>query len=60
MSFIKEEELEKILPKDGPSIEEVNKYLDKYNDEFIVIKCCLLYTSPSPRDKHRSRMPSSA
>ena len=21
---------------------------------------CLLYTSPSPRDKHRSRMPSSA
>ena len=24
------------------------------------IKACLLYTSPSPRDKHRSRMPSSA
>ena len=23
-------------------------------------KLCLLYTSPSPRDKHRSRMPSSA
>ena len=23
-------------------------------------KGCLLYTSPSPRDKHRSRMPSSA
>ena len=23
-------------------------------------KICLLYTSPSPRDKHRSRMPSSA
>ena len=23
-------------------------------------KVCLLYTSPSPRDKHRSRMPSSA
>ena len=23
-------------------------------------KDCLLYTSPSPRDKHRSRMPSSA
>ena len=22
--------------------------------------CCLLYTSPSPRDRHRSRMPSSA
>ena len=24
------------------------------------LKTCLLYTSPSPRDKHRSRMPSSA
>ena len=24
------------------------------------MKACLLYTSPSPRDKHRSRMPSSA
>ena len=23
-------------------------------------KDCLLYTSPSPRDRHRSRMPSSA
>ena len=25
-----------------------------------VIKSCLLYTSPSPRDKRQSRMPSSA
>ena len=23
-------------------------------------ECCLLYTSPSPRDKRQSRMPSSA
>ena len=23
-------------------------------------KCCLLYTSPSPRDRQKSRMPSSA
>jgi len=36
---IKQDELTKILPKDGPSVEEVKKYLDKYNDEFIVIKC---------------------
>jgi acetylglutamate kinase len=39
MSLLKEEELIKILPKDGPTIEEVKKYLEKYNDEFIVIKC---------------------
>ena len=25
-----------------------------------VLNCCLLYTSPSPRDRTRSRMPSSA
>jgi len=39
MSLLKDEELIKILPKDGPTIEEVKKYLEKYNDEFIVIKC---------------------
>jgi len=32
-------DLEKILPKDGPSIEEVKKYLNKYNNEYIIIKC---------------------
>ncbi len=36
---IQEEELKKIIPADGPSIPEVKSYLDKYNDEYIVIKC---------------------
>ena len=31
-------ELEKILPKDGPPIEEVQKYVQKYKNEIIVIK----------------------
>ena len=26
----------------------------------VLDNCCLLYTSPSPRDKRQSRMPSSA
>ncbi|MDC0972138.1 acetylglutamate kinase [Candidatus Pelagibacter sp.] len=39
MSSLKEEELTNILPKDGPTVEEVKKYLEKYNDEFIIIKC---------------------
>ena len=39
MLEIKEEELNKVLPSDGPSINEVKKYLEKYNDEYIVIKC---------------------
>ena len=32
-------EIEKILPKNGPSIQEVKKYIDKYLNEIIVIKC---------------------
>ena len=39
MLEIKEEELKKILPIDGPSIDQVRRYLEKYNDEYIVIKC---------------------
>tara|TARA_B100000989_G_scaffold28306_1_gene18238 strand:- start:599 stop:1447 length:849 start_codon:yes stop_codon:yes gene_type:complete len=31
-------EIEKILPKDGPPLNEVNKYVKKYKDELIVIK----------------------
>ena len=30
------------------------------NDFYVAGKGCLLYTSPSPRDKRQSRMPSSA
>ena len=39
MSKITEEEIKKNLPEKGPSFEEVKKYLDKYNKEYIVIKC---------------------
>ena len=31
-----------------------------YKSEYDLIKSCLLYTSPSPRDRQKSRMPSSA
>ena len=66
MSSLSDAEINSIIPKSGPSAEQVKKYLEKYNDEYIVIKCggsvltntelydlliyCLLYTSPSPRD----------
>ena len=30
------------------------------NSKLRVLKDCLLYTSPSPRDRQKSRMPSSA
>jgi acetylglutamate kinase len=38
MSLVKKEELINILPKDGPSIEETEKYLEKYSEDFIVVK----------------------
>ena len=31
-------DLKKILPKNGPPLEEVSKYINKYKDELIVIK----------------------
>ena len=32
-------DLEKILPTNGPSINEVKKYIEKYLEEIVVIKC---------------------
>ena len=38
--------------------EDLDSFLTENNsDEWLI---CLLYTSPSPRDKRQSRMPSSA
>ena len=33
-----------------------NEFMNRFNE----VCACLLYTSPSPRDAHESRMPSSA
>ena len=43
-----------------PDIREAEQLLIASNAEVGVAKACLLYTSPSPRDMRRSRMPSSA
>jgi len=52
--------------------ERLEKYLKEHTDEYYLFveehkrqlneykSACLLYTSPSPRDRTRSRMPSSA
>ena len=51
------ENIERIL-KDGVFSEQARP---KYKDGTVAnSKYCLLYTSPSPRDMRRSRMPSSA
>ena len=38
----------------------LNKRFFKSDSPNVFTKTCLLYTSPSPRDKRQSRMPSSA
>ena len=40
------------------NLPEAAEYADMSNDEMR--RTCLLYTSPSPRDRYGSRMPSSA
>ena len=38
----------------------IGGWIVKDSQKFSINKVCLLYTSPSPRDKRQSRMPSSA
>ena len=47
----------------GKVVPTVQKFGGEYlvrAGEYKVIDGCLLYTSPSPRDEYRSRMPSAA
>ena len=51
------------LPADAPEgalPSEVRPEIVTWEKLCEAIKACLLYTSPSPRDGHLSRMPSSA
>ena len=55
------------VPKyfDKKELNDFKKYFNSKNlESYFIIesqgKVCLLYTSPSPRDAHESRMPSSA
>ena len=44
----------------APGSQVVTDYLAKAGLNIYLDKLCLLYTSPSPRDRQKSRMPSSA
>ena len=53
--------------REGYDQDEVDDFLDevvtelrRLTEENEALRTCLLYTSPSPRDKRQSRMPSSA
>ena len=47
------------LYMDEPRSALLNNVFDNCN-KYILLDDCLLYTSPSPRDRQKSRMPSSA
>ena len=74
MKFLSQTQKEVIAESHGITVESINNRIEIWsvlNDpdtskpDLIEaqkqwIKICLLYTSPSPRDRTRSRMPSSA
>ena len=52
-----------VLAKNGDTVAQSYDMIDNAPEEKergITINTCLLYTSPSPRDRQKSRMPSSA
>ena len=64
---VSEPDRESVVLKTEVPIEKLDKPLEQFTIEFskdsALVKMnliCLLYTSPSPRDRQKSRMPSSA
>ena len=53
-------QLSEILPKHAEIADKFSIVRSCYHTAAAVHDACLLYTSPSPRDKRQSRMPSSA
>ena len=60
--FLSEKGLENVELFEVEAFDETKDLLEKYDltAKSSHIGFCLLYTSPSPRDKRQSRMPSSA
>ena len=63
---VREEATETIVSEAGATVATTSKehkrldQMQKVVLKVIATDCCLLYTSPSPRDQRGSRMPSSA
>ena len=55
--FDASEQLQAFIQK---KVSKLEKYYEDIKKVEVSLKVCLLYTSPSPRDRTRSRMPSSA
>ena len=55
-----DESFEPLLFGIDMNLEIINNINDLKGKKMILLDGCLLYTSPSPRDRQKSRMPSSA
>ena len=55
---LNEKEVTALIGPSGCGKSTFIRCINRMND--VIDICCLLYTSPSPRDRTRSRMPSSA
>ena len=53
-------DVDKALSEVNARIENLTKVINQKEAELRKLYACLLYTSPSPRDAHEPRMPSSA
>ena len=53
-------DLQNELNHKGDEVEALKRNIRSTRQQEIEVEVCLLYTSPSPRDRTRSRMPSSA
>ena len=71
MDNLKEQEIDQILRHEIAKLKTAITYIEeaktlanessvKFSEMSVKYDSCLLYTSPSPRDRTRSRMPSSA
>ena len=60
MKISKEKLLNKTTSHEPEFIEALELLVDDINANKEINMFCLLYTSPSPRDRQKSRMPSSA
>ena len=67
-TFVDQQNVPNLLLTGGPGVGKTSvakAMLEQLDSDYIVVNGsmsgnCLLYTSPSPRDKRQSRMPSSA